>query len=178
MTYQPAEDTWLLLDYVKGLGRWRRGVEVGSGTGVVSEELSHHLDESIAVDLDWSSTEATKKRLKESENWSRCHVVCSDGLSAFRDGVFDLVISNPPYLEPEGLGDRAIEGGGGFVWRLFQEASRRLRRGGVMIVVASSLTKSLGRILSDASKLGFKVSVAARKRLFFEELMLIHAELR
>ena len=177
MTYQPSEDTWLLLDYVKTLGRMGRGVEIGSGTGIVSYELLSHLDELVAVDIDWGSAEATRERLARSGEWGRCHVVCSDGFSAFREGpVFDLVVSNPPYLEPEGLGDRAIEGGWRFLARLFTEASRRLRRGGVIIVVASSLTEGLDRMVSEARGLGFRVGVAARRRLFFEELMVLRAE--
>ena len=177
--YKPSDDTWLLLEALKSIGSFGRGVEVGSGSGIISLELTKHLKEVVATDVDWSAVTATKTMLRSSDRWSECHVVCCDCLSAFREGrVFELLVSNPPYLEPEGLDDRAVEGGGRFLERLLEDASKRLEKGGVMLLVVSSLTSRLDKILRMAEKLGFRVEVASRRRLFFEELMILQAEYR
>jgi len=169
--YQPSEDTLLLLRAVEGLGkRFKRAVEIGSGSGLVSARLGELSDEIHSVDISLNAVKKTRDRLKRSGVWGRAHPLCGDLLTAYRSSkLFDLIVSNPPYLEPE-IGDRAIEGGWKFIDRLVEDASKRIKRGGVLILVVSSLTSNLESIFEKLRREGFSIEVMDKVKLFFEEL--------
>ena len=169
--YQPSEDTLLLLRAVEGLGRrFKRAVEIGSGSGLVSARLGELSDEIHSVDISLNAVKKTMDRLKRSGVWGRAHPLCGDLLTAYRSSkLFDLIVSNPPYLEPE-IGDRAIEGGWKFIDRLVEDASKRIKRGGVLVLVVSSLTSNLESIFEKLRREGFSIEVMDKVKLFFEEL--------
>jgi len=169
--YQPSEDTLLLLKVVEGLGkRFKRAVEIGSGSGLVSARLGELSDEIHSVDISLNAVEKTRDRLKRSGVWGRAHLLCGDLLTAYRSSkLFDLIVSNPPYLEPE-IGDRAIEGGWKLINRLVEDSSKRIERRGVLLIVVSSLTSNLESIFEKLRKEGFSTDVVDKVKLFFEEL--------
>ena len=169
--YQPSEDTLLLLKAVEELGkRFKRAVEIGSGSGLVSARLGELSDEIHSVDISLNAVKKTRDRLKRSGVWGRAHPLCGDLLTAYRSSkLFDLIVSNPPYLEPE-IGDRAIEGGWKLIDRLVEDASRRIERGGVLLLVVSSLTSNLESIFEKLRREGFSIEVVDKVKLFFEEL--------
>jgi len=169
--YQPSEDTLLLLRAVEGLGkRFKRAVEIGSGSGLVSARLGELSDEIHSVDISLNAVKKTRDRLKRSGVWGRAHPLCGDLLTAYRSSkLFDLIVSNPPYLEPE-IGDRAIEGGWKLIDRLVEDASKRIKRGGVLLIVVSSLTSNLESIFEKLRRECFSIEVVDKVKLFFEEL--------
>ena len=169
--YQPSEDTLLLLKAVEGLGkRFKRAVEIGSGSGLVSARLGELSDEIHSVDISLNAVKKTRDRLKRSGVWGRAHPLCGDLLTAYRSSkLFDLIVSNPPYLEPE-IGDRAIEGGWKLIDRLVEDASKRIKRGGFLLIVVSSLTSNLESIFEKLRRECFSIEVVDKVKLFFEEL--------
>ena len=175
--YKPSEDTYLLIDTLRELGgEFGRAVEVGSGSGIVSAVLTELAEEVHATDLSLEAARSTAERLKSVGAWSRCHVVCCDMLSAYRVGeLFDLLASNPPYLEPERVENKTVEGGWSFLVKLVEEASKRMRRGGMFLAVVSTQTERLEMVLEKLEKLGFSASFVGSVRLFFEELRVLKA---
>jgi len=172
--YQPSEDTLLLLRAVEGLRRrFERSVEIGSGSGVISARLGELSDEIHAVDVSLNAVRETKNLLKRSGIWGRAHLVCGDLLTAYRGSeLFDLIVSNPPYLEPE-VGDQAVEGGWKLIDRLVEDASRRIKRGGVLLIVVSSLTSNLQTIFEKLRRKGLSIEILDAINLFFEILLAV-----
>ena len=172
--YRPSEDTLLLLRVVEGLGkRFKRPIEIGSGSGLVSARLGEFSDETHAVDISLDAMRRTRDLLKRRGMWGRAHLLCGDLLTAYRSSeLFDLIVSNPPYLEPE-VGDQAIEGGWKLIDRLVEDASKKIKRGGVLLIVVSSLTSNLEFIFNKLRRRGFSIEIVGKAKLFFEELLAV-----
>lgn len=172
--YQPSEDTLLLLKAIEGLGkRFKRSIEIGSGSGLISAKLGELSDEIYAVDISLDAVKKTGDLLKKCGLWNRAHLLCGDLLTAYRcSELFDLIASNPPYLEPE-VGDQAVEGGWKLINRFIENASKRIKHGGILLLVVSSLTSDLESIFDKLRRRGFSIEVADRVKLFFEELLAI-----
>jgi len=172
--YRPSEDTLLLLRAVEGLGkRFKRSIEIGSGSGLVSARLGEFSDEIHAVDISLDAVRRTRDLLKRRGMWGRAHLLCGDLLTAYRSSeLFDLIVSNPPYLEPE-VGDQAIEGGWKLIDRLVEDASKKIKRGGVLLIVVSSLTSNLELIFNKLRRRGFSIEIVDKAKLFFEELLAV-----
>jgi len=172
--YRPSEDTLLLLRAVESLRKgFKRSIEIGSGSGLISARLSEFSDEIHAVDISLNAVKRTRDLLKSRGVWGKAHLLCGDLLTAYRGSeLFDLIVSNPPYLEPE-VGDQAVEGGWKFIDRLVEDASKKLKRGGVFLIVISSLTSNLESIFDKLRRRSFSIEVVDRVKLFFEELLAI-----
>ena len=172
--YRPSEDTLLLLRAVEGLRkRFKRSIEIGSGSGLISARLSEFSDEIHAVDISLDAVQRTRDLLKMHGAWNRAHLLCGDLLTAYRSSeLFDLIVSNPPYLEPE-IGDQAVEGGWKLIDRLIEEASKRIKHGGIFLIVVSSLTSNLEYLFGKLRRRGFSMEVVDRVKLFFEELLTV-----
>ena len=174
--YSPAEDTFLLVDVLRRYAV-DRVLEIGVGSGLVVSELTEKNNLAVGVDMDGRAVRRVKSTMSRKSGWSKVNLVRCDSASPFRDGVFDLVVFNPPYLPSEVVGDTAVDGGSGGVevskaW--FREASRCLRRGGRVVFVTSSLSDADG-FLRYVEGFGFEVEVLGTARLFFEELSVIEA---
>lgn len=174
--YQPAEDTFLLIDAVMDLPNFERAIEVGSGSGVVSVALACKAEYLISTDIDLKSCYATLERLREHGRRTGTDVVCCDLLSAFRETpIFELIVFNPPYLPSEQVQDVSVFGGEHGIEtsvEFLRQASCRLSRSGRILLVASSLS-DVDKLREAASKLGLQYKTLRCVRLFFEELQVI-----
>ncbi len=175
--YPAAEDTILL---AKGVERIAHpgglAAEVGCGGGLVTETLAGTAREVLATDVDVAAAHRTWQRAKVRGLDCRVHVVCCDRLEAVREGeVFDLVAFNPPYL-PDGEGDVQVSGGPTGVevpLSFAASALRRLRRGGLLLFILSSLSSWL-RALVELRDAGCAVSIVRVERVgLFEDLLLV-----
>lgn len=174
--YQPAEDSRLLAaaaaDYVGGDDRV---LDLGTGSGYVARELADATGARVVgSDL---NPHACRQALEAG-----VPVVRADGLSAFRDGAFDAVVFNPPYLPTDA--DRewndwmetALSGGpdGRAVVEPFLEELRRvLAPGGEALVLVSSLT-GIEAVRDHARANGLTTMEVASESHPYERLVVLH----
>lgn len=132
------------LDVLSGV-RGPRVVDVGTGTGAIALAIKDARPDARVVAVDRSPDAVRLAR----ENAARCclhvDVRVGDLLFALEGaGAFDLIVSNPPYLEPgdlEGLPREvradpieALIGGLDVYEKLFAQAPSQLRPGGAIVV--------------------------------------------
>lgn len=124
--YEPAEDSYLLLDTLSSLTettwlqeRFRKHlplvVEVGTGSGVViafltanSEHIFGQPVTSIGIDVNTNACNATKQTViraidDQSSKSIYLSSVCSDLCSNLRPKSVDVLVFNPPYVPSEQL---------------------------------------------------------------------------
>jgi release factor glutamine methyltransferase len=163
--YLPAEDTRLLGE---ALEPWRGDscLEIGFGSGAVLAGVSGRFR--LAVGTDVIGVE--EARLARSPLMD---LVLTDRAGCFRDGVFDLVFFNPPYLPSGRVEDDAVDGGRGGMevpFRFLGEALRVLKRSGSVIVLLSD-KGDLDSFVSRCGGAGLSVERVVEKRVFFERLV-------
>jgi release factor glutamine methyltransferase len=75
--------------------------EVGIGSGCISVSILANVSNAVAVGMDISeaATEIARQNIKRHGVGDRCELRRSDVLSGlFRGEMFDLIVSNPPYV--------------------------------------------------------------------------------
>lgn len=169
MTYEPQEDSYLLLEYVNKLA-YGKVLDMGTGSGILAKGASfkHGVDEVVAVDIDEQAIEElNKKDVKKIKAFQ------SD-LFADIDEKFDVIVFNPPYLPMhEKDEDDALDGGiKGFelIEMFLKEAKKHLVRGGFILMVFSNRTgkKEVDNVIKKEK---YKHELLEKKSLaFFEEL--------
>ena len=97
------------------------------------------------------------------------------------ESCFDLILFNPPYLPTSkdekvpGWLNYAFDGGISgreTLDRFLDEVKDYLKPGGKILVLISSIT-GLGAVMEKMKGLGFKADIIERKKVSFEELMVI-----
>ena len=169
MTYEPQEDSYLLLEYVKQHA-FGKVLDMGTGSGILAKEAvySHEVEEVIAVDIDEEAiAELNKNDAKKLKAFQ------SDLFSNITE-KFDTIVFNPPYLPKEEKDpDVALDGGvEGYevIEMLLKEAKKHLRTNGIILMVFSNRTgkKEVDKIIKNN---GYKYKLLEKKELnFFEEL--------
>ncbi len=150
--YQPAEDTWFAwelvdeLPYLGGLG-----VDVGCGSGALLNVIKMKVNKVIGVDLNRCSALACKRCNFEA-------IVCNS-MSCLREA--ELAVANLPYL-PCSDDMATCES-----WLPDVINNIRIRRGGYLILVYSTLTTLNPLDMLD----DFEVISIRRKELGLEELI-------
>jgi len=88
----------------------RRVLEIGVGSGCVSAALARELPsvEIVAVDVSAAALELARENLAALGVLDRVELLLADGLRQIA-GSFDLVVSNPPYVESAELAKLAPE---------------------------------------------------------------------
>ncbi|MFT4243853.1 MAG: HemK2/MTQ2 family protein methyltransferase [Candidatus Woesearchaeota archaeon] len=193
MTYQPAEDTYLLLQTTKEHLKQQlqtnfsnlplKICEVGCGSGEIittlKEEFSNEI-EAYATDINPKAVEDTL-RLAKQKNISITAKVGSF-LEPFEQEVFDSIIFNTPYLPCEDgdrfdklcIEDKALYGGkAGFeVTNQFLDSSHNYIHSQTQIyILISSLTQP--NVVEDCIVgNGLEFELIATQNHFFEELLI------
>ncbi len=174
--YRPAEDTWLLIDCLLSdrRGRVSKAVDVGCGTGAVTEALLALAEDVLAVDVDPDVLFELRSRLREK--LERIETVAADKLSFLRPGCrIELLASNPPYLPYSGDEpfDRTVHSGPKgteFSRDLLSSALDLLVQGWEAYLIASSLSDLEG-FVGWVRDLGLSVTVLGRRHVFFEDIV-------
>ena len=123
-------------------------VDVGTGSGAIAVALAHALPGAhvTAVDLSSAELEVARRNAERHGVGDRVRLVQSDLLDSLRGDLFDLVVSNPPYvadgevLEPQVSAyepHRALYAGATgleIYQRLIPEAREALKPGGWLIL--------------------------------------------
>ena len=180
--YEPAEDTFLLAENLK-VKKTDRLLEIGTGTGIIAIIASKITENVIAVDINKYAVECA---LKNSDiNQSNIDVRLGDLFDPVKNDKFDIILFNTPYLptnEEERIDDEleaAWDGGPdgrAVINRFIEEVSDHLSPCGRVQLVQSSLSnveETVGRLMEK----GFNVSITASERFFFEEVVVLTAEL-
>lgn len=99
-TYEPAEDTELLLNLIK-VNRGEKVVEVGSGSGILTVHSARLGGKVMAIDINPFAVKSTQCTVRLNQVEDRVIVLNCDMLSCVRNYPFDVAIFNPPYLPYE-----------------------------------------------------------------------------
>lgn len=165
--YAPAEDTYFLEDnLVNEKGRY--ALDIGTGSGYLTRILSRNFLQVIGTDIDFNSL---INQNKKTENR-----ICCDAAEAL-NCKFDLIVCNMPYLQSDEISDRRVDGGKEGIevpLRIIKSAIKCLNDSGKMLFVTSSLS-NYEKLIEETEKLCLDCSIVARKKLFFEELLLVQA---
>ncbi len=178
--YDPAEDTLLLLDALEDQElRGKRCLDVGTGSGVIAIRLAKECEFTVAVDL----LEAPALLAKENSkiNGVYLEVVQGDVLTAFREGSFDVVTFNPPYLpeDPDPSSGITYSWAGGFMGRepldrFLADLPRVLKVGGLGLFLFSDLNDSEWVLRTCNKKM--VCEVVRRRKLSFHEIYVARAQ--
>ena len=101
-----------------------RILDLGCGWGAVGVSVGKKYPETVIVmsDVNERAMELAKKNLKENNVTNSC-VIKSDAMDDV-DGTFDFILNNPP-----------IRAGKAVIYKMFDQASERLNKGGALYVV-------------------------------------------
>lgn len=189
MLYLPSEDSILLADCLKDYSG-NIALDIGVGSGIITQTLCENFKKVIGTDLEFEIlkkckedvvSNASKDSEKKLENERGFELVCADAASAFRDNIFDLVVSNPPYLpedcDNEGVKiyDRAIYGGENGIQvtlKIIKSSLATLKREGKLLIIVSSLS-DISRLQELLELLNLNMKKIVEKRLFFETLFVV-----
>jgi release factor glutamine methyltransferase len=143
-------------------------LDVCTGSGVIALSLAPPAFSMMAVDS--SRTAVAAVRLSARLNRVPVRVRHGDLFAPVADRTFDVVLANPPYLPtPQGAsmpGSHAWDGGHdgrAILDRLCREAPARLRPGGDLFVVQSSLA-DIERTLTMLTRAGLRSCCVAVHR--------------
>ena len=165
--YPPSEDTFFLADYIKN-EKGECALDIGTGSGYLASLLEKSFSLVVATDLVFN---VLKKR-----EFFTTNNVCCNGADAINQ-QFDLVICNMPYLNTDEVSDVRTDGGKDGLEipiKIIDSAKPSVKPGGKFIYVTSSLS-DFKKLISHTELEGFNVTILAKKKLFFEELILVEA---
>ena len=163
--YPPSEDTFFLADYIKN-EKGESALDIGTGSGYLAALLEKSFSLVVGTDLSFNV-------LKKHEYFT-INNVCCNGADALNQ-QFDLVICNMPYLNTDEVSDVRTDGGKDGLEipiKIIDSAKSQIKPGGKFIYVTSSLS-DFKKLISYTKLEGFNVSIIAKKKLFFEELILV-----
>jgi release factor glutamine methyltransferase len=165
--YAPAEDTFFLADHIQS-ETGPAALEIGTGSGYLAKILEQNFALVVATDIDYTTISTQDEKIQNG--------ICCVGADAL--GMqFDFIVCNLPYLPSDGITDRTVDGGREGLEvpiQIIKSAKYRLKPGGKMLYLTSSLA-NYTKLMRETELLGFDVRVLAKKKLFFEELIIVEA---
>lgn len=171
--YLPGEDTFLLADIIDRYPA-KNSLEIGVGRGVITSYLAKMSDYVVGVDISVYAIKETGRVLAELELLQKVDLLMADAATSLTPESFDLVVFNPPYLPSEETTDRSVDGGRGGILvpvQWFTASLVVVKKAGRVLMVLSTASK-LEEAISIFSK-KCSVKIVARRRLFFEELVVL-----
>jgi release factor glutamine methyltransferase len=189
MLYLPSEDSILLANCLKDYSG-DMALDIGVGSGIITGTLCENFNTVVGTDLEFeilkkcnedAVSNISKDSEKKLENERGFELVCTDAASAFRENIFDLVVSNPPYLpedhDNEGMKihDEAIYGGKSGIevtLKIIKSSLTTLKREGKLLIIVSSLS-NISHLQELLELLNLYMKKIVEKRLFFETLSVV-----
>ena len=165
--YTPSEDTFFMVNNIKN-EKGNFALDVGSGSGYLTKLLSENFLFVVGTDI---NCEVLKHQTYKTNN-----LICCNGSDALKM-KFDFIVCNLPYLATDGILDISTDGGvEGFEIpkKIFDSVIDNMAKNAKFIFVTSSLS-NYQKLIDYAQKLGLKTRIIAKKKLFFEELILVES---
>jgi len=172
--YQPAEDTRLLAEVARErVDAGECVLDVGTGSGFVGAVAAENDATVVGVDVNPHACRQARGQ--------GLPVVRGNLTHPFRDGVFDTVLFNPPYLPtpPEVEGDdwqeRALSGGADgrrVIEPFLADVGRVLAPDGSVLLLVSSLS-GIEAVTDFAADRGLRATEAAAEKHAFERLVVL-----
>lgn len=165
--YLPAEDTFFLEDHIineKGYS----ALEIGSGSGYLTKALSKSFSLVVGTDINFYAL--------KNQTYKTANLICCNGADALRE-KFDLVICNLPYLATDEIIDVATDGGTDGVQipiAIIRSGKNCIKPNGKFLYVTTTLS-NYNELMQLTEAEGFNVRILARKKMFYEELLIIEA---
>ncbi|MCX8193829.1 MAG: methyltransferase [Candidatus Pacearchaeota archaeon] len=158
--YEPREDSFLLLQQIKSnVKPWHKVLDIGTGSGILAQEVSKYTKQVIASDIN-----------KEiPENLGSIKFIHSNLFSNINER-FDLILFNPPYLPSKKIKDTEIEGGKNgteVIEKFLKQAKKHLNKNGKILLLCSSLNKNIESLFK---KYKYNYKKIDETNLFFERL--------
>ena len=170
--FRPISDSRLLAECLRGeLSPGAHVADVCTGTGLLAVTAALHGAGTVAA-TDRSRRAVFNARVNARLNGVAVHAVRGDLLEPLDGRRFDLIVSNPPYVPAET--DALPSGGPARAWdagrngravidRLCDEAPGRLRPGGALLLVHSSVCGERNTI-ERLARHGLEADVLVRRR--------------
>ncbi len=175
--YEPAEDSFLLLESAleRCKGMKGKALEIGTGSGLIACALAKAGIAVDATDTDCKAVSSAEKNAKL--NGLKINVWKSDLFDAVK-GKYKYVIFNPPYVQRHcnGVHDATLDGGmrgREIIDRFLEALGGHLARNGFALLLQSSLN-SVEKTERMCKALRLQAEIVAREKLFFEELVVFH----
>jgi len=166
--YPPSEDTFFIANNIEN-EKGDYALDIGSGSGYLTKLLCKNFSFVVGTDINCDV-------LQNQSSYKTNNLICCNGSDAIKT-KFDFIVCNLPYLATDEILDIATDGGTeGFEIpkKIFDSALKNLKKGGKFIFVTSSLS-NYSKLIDYAQKLGLQTKIIAKKKLFFEELILVEA---
>ncbi len=164
--YPPSEDTFFIANNIKN-EKGNYALDIGSGSGYLTKLLCKNFSLVVGTDINC-------KVLQHQTSYKTKNLICCNGSDALKI-KFDFIVCNLPYLATDEIMDIATDGGGeGFEIpkKIFDSVISNMAENGKFIFVTSSLS-NYQKLIDYAQKLGLKTQIMAKKKLFFEQLILV-----
>ncbi|MCH7757109.1 MAG: methyltransferase [Thaumarchaeota archaeon] len=166
--YPPSEDTFFIADNIEN-EKGNFALDIGSGSGYLTKLLSENFSFVVGTDINYE--------VLKHQTYSTKNLICCNGSDALKI-KFDLIICNLPYLATDEILDIATDGGADGLeipLKIIKSAIRCLNVTGKFLFVTSSLS-NYQELIETTKKEGLTAKVIAKKKLFFEELIIIEAK--
>ena len=164
--YPPSEDTFFIANNIEN-EKGNYALDIGSGSGYLTKLLCKNFSLVVGTDINCEV-------LQHQTSYKTENIVCCNGSDALKI-KFDFIVCNLPYLATDKIIDIATDGGEeGFEIpkKIFDSVISNMAEKGKFIFVTSSLS-NYQKLIEYAQKLGLKTRIMAKKKLFFEELILV-----
>ena len=165
--YPPSEDTFFIVDNIEN-EKGNFALDVGSGSGYLTKLLSKNFSFVVGTDINYN--------VLKHQTYKTKNLICCNGSDALKM-KFDFIVCNLPYLATDKILDIATDGGAeGFEIpkKIFDSVICNIAENGKFVFVTSSLS-NYQKLIEYAQKLGLKTRIIAKKKLFFEELILVES---
>jgi ribosomal protein L3 glutamine methyltransferase len=124
-------------------------LDLCTGSGCIAAAMSYafqdaHVD---AIDIDPKALKVAQKNIEDLGLDESVFLIQSDGMDALDDEMYDIIVSNPPYVGDEEMQTlpkeylhepthalRADDDGLSLVHRILKDAAKRLKPQGILVV--------------------------------------------
>ncbi len=131
--YPPSEDTFILSSVIGGWMRGKKVLDMGTGSGYLA--VLSALNGAFVTASDIRRRALLNTRINAKLNGVRIKTIWSDLFDRIK-GTFDVILFNPPYLEPLDCCRSANwDGGKELIKRFLKEAKNHIHRSSVIFTV-------------------------------------------